>query len=173
MSYRQFPAEFAEIQVESLLLEDPRLEPLLAGLQAEYTQRYGDLNGSVGREMNRFPAEEFAQPQGRFIILSHNGQTVAGGAFRRYDSSTAEFKRIWTHDDFRRRGLARRVLDELERGAQEQGYSRVFLTTGPRQPEARELYLRAGYTAHFDLSADPETLEYLAFSKPLGPVARR
>lgn len=82
-------------------------------------------------------------------------------------------KEIQGHDDFRRRGLARRVLDELERGAQEQGYSRVFLTTGPRQPEARELYLRAGYTAHFDLTADPETLEYLAFSKPLGPVARR
>jgi hypothetical protein len=38
------------------------------------------------------------------------------------------------------------VLAELERIAASQGYSRVYLTTGPRQPEAVALYASAGYT---------------------------
>jgi hypothetical protein len=49
------------------------------------------------------------------------------------------------------------------------GYSRVYLTTGPRQPEAKHLYLNSGYEPLFDLAADPETIKFLAFSKDLEP----
>ena len=34
------------------------------------------------------------------------------------------------------------------------GYPRLYLTTGPRQPEAVGLYLRAGYTPLFDPAAE-------------------
>ncbi|HHA2880957.1 TPA: GNAT family N-acetyltransferase, partial [Stenotrophomonas maltophilia] len=47
------------------------------------------------------------------------------------------------------------------------GYRRVFLTTGFRQPEAVGLYLSHGYTALFDLEADPETVAHLPFEKHL------
>ncbi|WP_265522381.1 GNAT family N-acetyltransferase [Oerskovia flava] len=113
---------------------------------------------------------------------------VAGGAFRRRtepelgdadrltrpgtrrtDGSpavrTAELKRIWTHSAHRRRGLARQVLAELEQRAAARGYRRIYLTTGPRQPEAAGLYLATGYTALFDRAAEPETLGPLAFEK--------
>ena len=50
----------------------------------------------------------------------------------------------------RRRGLARRVLTELEQRAGARGYTRMYLTTGPRQPEAKALYLTAGWTPLFD-----------------------
>ena len=36
--------------------------------------------------------------------IDEHGESVAGGAFRRYDPDTAEFKRIWTHSAHRRRG---------------------------------------------------------------------
>ena len=63
------------------------------------------------------------------------------------------------------------MLEELERLAAGRGYRSVYLTTGPRQPEARHLYLNTGYTAQFDLAADPETIGPLAFTKDLsGPV---
>lgn len=65
----------------------------------------------------------------------------------------------------RRQGIARRVLQELEDRAARQGYRRVFLTTGFRQPEAVGLYLSHGYTALFDLHADPETIAHLPFEK--------
>lgn len=56
---------------------------------------------------------------------------------------------------------------ELELHAAMRGYSRIYLTTGPRQPEAKQLYLNTGYTPHFDLAADPETIGPLAFTKNL------
>ena len=155
------------LTAHTVLIGDPRLAPLFAGLTVEYTQRYGDRNGSVAQELDRFPAHEFTDPLGRFVILEEAGQTVAGGALRRYDQHTAELKRIWTHEDHRRRGLARRVLVELERAAIELGYTQLYLTTGPRQPEALKLYLNAGYQPQFDLTADPESIGHLPFTKQL------
>lgn len=83
--------------------------------------------------------------------------------------ATAELKRIWTHSAHRRRGLARQVLVELEERAARRGYQRVYLTTGPRQPEAAGLYLSAGYTPLFDVTRDPEEIGPLAFEKWLCP----
>lgn len=149
-------------------LDDPRAEPLIAGLTIEYTERYGDLFGGTEEEMRRYPAAEFAAPTGSLLLLREGEATVAGGAFRRHSVDTAEFKRIWTHQDHRRRGLARAVLDALEREAAAFGYRRVYLTTGPRQPEAVRLYLSAGYTPLFDLEDDPEAIGHLAFTKDIG-----
>lgn len=104
------------------------------------------------------------------LLLLEGGEPVAGGAYRRYDEQTAELKRIWTHSAHRRRGPARRVIAALERSAAERGYRRIHLTTGPRRPEARGLYLATGYTPLFDLSADPETIGPLpAASPPVDP----
>lgn len=148
------------------------MAPLLAGLLTEYTERYGDRFGGASSELARFPAEEFAAPHGTLLIIQEDGESIAGGAFRRYDASTAELKRIWTHPAHRRRGLARTVLEALETEALRRGYERIYLTTGPRQPEAKALYLAAGYTPLFDLAANPEDVGHLAFEKPLVSVAR-
>ncbi|MFJ2442896.1 GNAT family N-acetyltransferase [Streptomyces sp. NPDC087658] len=143
---------------------DPLVAPMLRELGHEYSTRYGkDAHG----ELARYPAEEFEPPYGVLLLLLEKGEPVAGGAFRRYNGGTAELKRIWTHSAHRRRGLARQVVTELERIAAERGYRRVYLTTGPRQPEARGLYLAAGYTALFDTGADPETIGPLPFEKYL------
>jgi GNAT superfamily N-acetyltransferase len=157
------------LRVLSLPMGDPRVRPLLDELAIEYDTRYGNLfgRGAAAEELNRYPAEEFAGPGGALLIVRENGESVAGGAFRRHGPQTAEFKRIWTHSAHRRRGLARFVLAELEALAARRGYRKVYLTTGPRQPEAKHLYLSTGYEAQFDLSADPETIGALAFTKDL------
>lgn len=151
-------------------VSDPLVEPLLRELEQEYSSRYG---GDARGELNRYPAEEFAPPHGVLLLLLEDGDPVAGGAFRRYDDSTAELKRIWTASAHRRRGLARRVVAELEREAALRGYRRIHLTTGPRQPEARGLYLATGYTPLFDTDADPETIGPLPFEKHLDPHSTR
>ncbi|PQZ50505.1 N-acetyltransferase [Ochrobactrum sp. MYb15] len=148
---------------------DIRAVPLIEALTIEYDTRYGNYFSDEGAaaEMNKYPPEAFAPPHGNFLLLLRDGQTIGGGAFMRYDDVTAEFKRIWTHSNLRRQGLAKRVLEELEAQAHRQGYKRVYLTTGFRQPEAKELYLRNGYTALFDVSADPEVYGTLPFEKSL------
>ena len=164
----------SELTVLDLPMDDPRVRPLLDELALEYDTRYADLfgRGAAAEELNRYPAGEFAGPDGAVFIVQEDGESVAGGAFRRHGPDTAEFKRIWTHSAHRRRGLARFVLAELETLAARRGYRKVYLTTGPRQPEAKHLYLNTGYTAHFDLSADPETIGPLAFTKDLPEASR-
>ncbi|WP_328917902.1 MULTISPECIES: GNAT family N-acetyltransferase [unclassified Streptomyces] len=157
-------------------LADPLAQPLLRELEYEYSTRYPSLGGR-SQEMARYPVEEFEPRRGGLLLLLLlDGEPVAGGAFRRFDERTAELKRIWTHSGHRRQGLARRVVDALERAAAEVGYQRIYLTTGPRQPEAKGLYLTTGYSALFDLTADPESLggplpfaKRLVGDEPIGP----
>ena len=169
------------LEVHRTLLTDPAAEPLLAGLLVEYTERYGEV---ATAEFAHHPPEVFSPEQGgALILLVEQGRTIAGGAFRRFERQglaadvlppapgeppTAEFKRIWTHAEHRRRGLARRVLAELEREAAEAGYTRVFLTTGPRQPEAVGLYRAAGYTELPDPGAAERGYPFFPFVKEVG-----
>lgn len=152
--------------------DDERSQPLIEALIEEYEGRYGDYFGEPARnELSRYPASYFAQPDGAFLLLLRDGETIGGGAFKRYDERTAELKRIWTHADLRKQGLARKVVYELEAQALRQGYSRIYLTTGFRQPEATQLYLRSGYTALFDINVDPEVYGHLAFEKDISHLA--
>nr|WP_328959281.1 GNAT family N-acetyltransferase [Kitasatospora purpeofusca] len=145
-------------------MDDPLAEPLVRELTEEYVRRYGP---EAHQEMTRYPADDWTAPHGLLLLLLEDGEPVAGGAYRRYDGRTAEVKRMWTASAHRRRGLARRVLAELERAAAGAGYRRIFLTTGPRQPEAKGLYLAGGYTPLFDVDADPLTVGPLPFEKHL------
>ncbi|KAB0677511.1 GNAT family N-acetyltransferase [Aureimonas leprariae] len=154
---------------------DPLARPLIDDLIREYDHRYGNFFNAAGaaEELNRYPPEAFAPPDGNFLLVLRDGQTIAGGAFKRFDERTAEVKRMWTRRDLRRQGLAAAVLAELEAQALRQGYDRFYLTTGFRQPEAVRLYLSLGYTALFDVAADPETYRHLPFEKELRHPAPR
>jgi GNAT superfamily N-acetyltransferase len=151
----------------------PEAQPLVEDLIREYDSRYGTRFNAEGAraEVFRYPPETFAAPDGNFILLQRNGETIGGGAFMRLDDKTAEFKRIWTHAALRRQGLARRVVLALEEKAADQGYSRVYLTTGFRQPEAVGLYLGLGYRPLFDPRLDPELYLTLPFEKHIGAEA--
>ena len=148
---------------------DPVLAPLLRDLMIEYTTRYG--GPSPYTTLTEVPPSDFAAPDGAFLALTQDGETVAGGALRRYDEQTAEVKRVWTSSRHRRRGLALRLMAELESAARELGYQRIHLTTGRRQPEAVGLYLAAGYLPRFDVTADLGDAGPLAFGKELVPGA--
>lgn len=154
---------------------DPRARPLIEALSHEYETRYAESSLEAGevREMQKYPPAVFAPTEGNFLLLLRAGEAVAGGAFKRYDAQTAEFKRIWTRDDLRRQGLARRLLAELEAQALRQGYRRIYLTTGNRQPEAVGLYLSQGYRKLFDHAIDPERRCSLPFEKPLAATPDR
>jgi ribosomal protein S18 acetylase RimI-like enzyme len=148
---------------------DPLVVPMLRELDREYDARYGHSLGDLDEEAAR-ERERFGPPDGGVVLLLEDGTPVAGGAFRRWDDDgTAELKRVWTDSAHRRRGLARRVLDELEAEIARRGYRRIFLTTGPRQPEAQGLYLAAGYRPLYDRSRPAEEIGPHPFEKTVRP----
>ncbi len=152
--------------------DSPEAAPLVAELDLEYASRYEDYEGfardeDAPEELDLFPPLVFEQPLGTLLLVRRDGQTVAGGAFMYLDEETAEVKRVWTSSSHRREGLSRRVMAALEAAAADRGYRRIYLTTGPRQPEAVGLYRSLGYTPLFDLDANWEDIAHLAFEKEL------
>ncbi len=152
---------------------DGKAEVLIEGLVAEYDGRYGANSrpGGARTEILRYPAEAFSPPLGDFLLLRRGDETIAGGAFMSHDNETAELKRIWTRDDLRRQGLARQIVLALEEAAAALGYTRAYLTTGFRQPEATGLYLSLGYRPLFDTTVDPTLYRSLPFEKHIGAKA--
>ena len=165
-SIESVPVQAAALEVVRARPEDPEAAPLLADLVVEYSTRYGRTNENT--LLTEVPPSDFYRERGgAFVLLRHDGVTVAGGAIRRYDDETAEVKRMWTSHLHRRQGLGRKVLAELELVAADLGYRKLYLTTGPRQPEAAALYLAAGFEPQFDIEADPESIGPLPFRKQL------
>ena len=79
-------------------------------------------------------------PRSVCLLLTFDGLPVACAAIRELESSVAEIKRVYVVPPFRRRGLARWLLAELERHAVESNFQLLRLETGRRQPEALALY---------------------------------
>lgn len=155
------------LQFVAVHQSDPLASPLLDELTVEYSARYGVSDEEEYNDLRAYPAEEFDPPGGVLIVGVSDGVPVAGGAFRRYDPSTAELKRMWTAAGHRKRGYGKLVVAELERIALQRGYTRVYLTTGWRQPEAVALYLSMGYTPLFDVSLPAEVIGVHPFEKQL------
>ena len=83
----------------------------------------------------------------KHVIVFYENEIAAGcGAFREKESDTVEIKRMFVRLDFRKRGIASKVLAELEIWAKEAGYTYTILETGKNQPEAINLYQKLGYT---------------------------
>jgi GNAT superfamily N-acetyltransferase len=143
------------MELRQVRLSDGLVAPLLAGLDQEYFHRYG-----TNDELRLAPVEDFDPPSGRFLVLVDGGVTAAGGGFRPHGDGVCEVKRMWTSPDYRRQGLAVRILVALERAAESAGYVRLVLETGPRQPEAAALYERRGYTRIPAYGRYPEALAF-------------
>jgi len=156
-----------ELRFVAVGQDDPLAEPLLAELAVEYASRYGATEQAMSKWLRGYPADEFAPPSGGLLIGVLDGLPVTGGAFRRFDDSTAELKRIWTDSRYRRQGHATALLAALEGQIAALGYRSVYLTTGDRQPEAEALYLSTGYLRLAEpLPAEGEVYP-LAFQKTL------
>ncbi|WP_127129630.1 GNAT family N-acetyltransferase [Pseudoflavitalea rhizosphaerae] len=79
------------------------------------------------------------------IVAYYNEEPVASGAIKEYRPGVMEVKRMYTIPDLRGKGLASKVLAELEQWATELGYTKLILETGKRNPEALSLYQAKGY----------------------------
>ncbi|MFT4022009.1 MAG: GNAT family N-acetyltransferase [Acinetobacter sp.] len=153
--------EFVQLSVAS-----EEAQPLLDQLFAEYDEIYGSFFEGKGPEVlaqrakyhhqERYEGTDDYLPEhgGLFIVLKRNDEVIAMGAYKKYDDETAELKRIWSHRQLRKQGLAAKVVYELERRAYEAGYRKIHLSTGFRQIPAVKLYLSLGYEPQFEIPDD-------------------
>ncbi len=152
------------MQVRVARYDDADVVAMTAEVQAEYGRRYGGDG-----DASPIDAAEFAPPRGLFLVADVDGVPAAMGGWRRggpAGDTDAEVKRMYVRDAFRRRGLARLVLGELERTAAQAGIDRLVLETGSKQPEAMAMYYSSGYE-------DVEPFGYYACSPSSIHLAKR
>jgi GNAT superfamily N-acetyltransferase len=82
----------------------------------------------------------------RFVVVAYEDEKPVGcGAIKEFEPGTMEVKRMYVSPDERGKGIASKILNELEDWANELSCTRCLLETGKRQPEAIGLYKKSGY----------------------------
>lgn len=79
------------------------------------------------------------------VVIYQDTLAIGCGAFKEFDSDTVEIKRMFVHPDFRGKGIASTVLNELELWANKLNYTSCILETGKNNPNAIALYRKLDY----------------------------
>ncbi len=80
------------------------------------------------------------------VICYDNNIAVGCGAFKVYEQGIAEIKRMFVHPEHRSKGVANKVLKELESWAKELNFATCILETSIKLENAISLYKKSGYT---------------------------
>ncbi|GHE10785.1 helix-turn-helix domain-containing GNAT family N-acetyltransferase [Streptomyces alanosinicus] len=113
------------------------LEAYAADIDARFPEGY-DQATLVG-------PEEVTGDAGAFLVAYEERRPVGCGALRRLEPGVGEIRHVWVHPEARRLGLARRLLDGLERAARARGLAVVRLDTHAVLTEAQAMYRACGY----------------------------
>lgn len=82
----------------------------------------------------------------KHCIVAYEGDIAIGcGGIKAFDDYGMEVKRMYVLPQHRGKGIAAKILFELESWAKELGFSSCILETGYNQPEAIALYKKCGY----------------------------
>lgn len=127
---------------------------LVQAMRDDIAALYDGLDLS-GADMPKAGPAEMSPPAGTFVVGYEEGAPVCCGGIKRLPDGACEIKRMFVVADARGRGVARALLEELERRACELGYAVARLDTGPRQMRAQRMYERAGYAPIENFNANP------------------
>lgn len=80
------------------------------------------------------------------VILCYEDEIAVGcGAFKEYEPTVAEIKRMFVLPEKRGKGIASTVLNGLEIWAKENGFQQAILETSNQLTNAISLYKKTGY----------------------------
>ena len=90
-------------------------------------------------------AATFDPPDGAFVIVRADGAVAGCGGALTLEPGVGEIKRMWIDPEWRGRGLAPRLLVDLEDRIRAMGHHTVRLDTNSTLHTAIAMYERAGY----------------------------
>ncbi|MUP39735.1 GNAT family N-acetyltransferase [Labilibaculum euxinus] len=104
-----------------------------------------------------------------YVVLAYeDGKPVGCGAIKEYEPLVMEVKRMFVLPECRGKGIASKVLQELENWAGELEFEKCTLETGVKQPEAIGLYQKNGYHFIPNYGQYEDVKESVCFEKVLG-----
>ena len=142
------------IEFRACPIDEEPAAGLVQGMRDEIAAIYDGLVLD-GPDMPKAGPDELSPPGGTFIVGYQDGAAVCCGGLKALPDGACEIKKMFVAEPARGRGVARALLEELERRARELGYAIARLDTGARQPRAQRMYERAGYVAIENFNANP------------------
>jgi GNAT superfamily N-acetyltransferase len=144
-----------DLEFRAVAVDDGDGARLAAAMVEEMRVLYDGLDLD-GAHMPKAGPGELGPPDGGFLVgYDPEGTAICCGGFKRFAPEVAEIKRMYVVPEARGTGVARQLLERLEAGARDLGFTIVRLDTGDRQPGAVRLYLRAGYHEVANYNGNP------------------
>ncbi len=82
----------------------------------------------------------------KHVVVAYENKTPVGcGAIKKLNDSAVEVKRMFVIEKYRNKGIAQKILTELELWAAILDYKKCVLETGKRQKEAVQFYHKCNY----------------------------
>ncbi len=128
---------------------------------------------SLSSELESLP-QMYGPPNGRAFVATDGGEIIGCGAYRRFDSTSCEMKRVFVTRQFQGSGLGRKICNKLLLMAEQDGYEYMKLDTGKIMTEATGLYRSLGFEPCPPYYEYPEKLmPYFVFlHRSLGNLAK-
>ena len=104
-----------------------------------------ELKLIYGSSQDEFDQYNIMNELDTVVIAYINDIPVGCGCIKKFDTSSAELKRMFVDTNYRGQGIGSAVLTELENWAKEIKYSSILLETGTVQQDAIKLYQKHGY----------------------------
>lgn len=130
------------------------------------------LNDLVGGETQRKDYVQYNTPEAvsDVLLLLDGEQPAACGGFKRFDTTTAEVKRVLTRPAYRKQGCARTLLTALTEQARAKGYTRLILETSRIMTSAISFYTSIGFTPIENYAQYRDMPASVCFEKRLLPL---
>jgi ribosomal protein S18 acetylase RimI-like enzyme len=137
-----------DLRLERLPPSDPRAGAALRAFMADVVSSYQGRPATeedLREAFREFPSDGLEPPDGLFLVALRGEEVIGCGGVRFVAPGLGEVTRVHVVPEQRRRGVARRLMAELERCAREHGVRELRLDTRADLVEARALYARLGY----------------------------
>lgn len=95
-------------------------------------------------ELNTIDSQ-YGKPSGALLIAYKDNRAVGCAGIRRLDEDTAELKRMFVQEEYRRFKIGRKLLELAINVARDLNYKRVRLDTLPGMASAQSLYRSFGF----------------------------
>ena len=118
--------------------DNPDFRELIVLLDNDLDSRYGVLQEHYN-QFNRIEANNTV------VVAYLEDIPVGCGCFKKFDNDSVEIKRMFVKVDYRGKGIAKKILTELEQWSTDIGYKNTVLETGSKQFEAINFYTNFGY----------------------------
>jgi GNAT superfamily N-acetyltransferase len=104
-------------------------------------ERWGSVDESLNTDLDNIDSHYGSD----CVLVALEGEQVVGTGILVLRAGEGEIVRMSVHRDYRRRGIATRLLEKLLQLAPEHGVNRIVVETNAKWTEARSLYEASGF----------------------------